>query len=109
VRKSLRASCGALVASAQPLRQDSRLLRRELVVRFDLPSGTLELNQNVVERLRDVAAGMAGHSSAARDLSLILGRALARSGGVALRRAELQTLMEVADAAGLAEIRDRLN
>jgi hypothetical protein len=79
------------------------------VVRLDLPSGALELHENIVEQLRDAAAEMAGPSSAARDLSLILGRALATSGGVALRRAELQTLIEVAEVAGLTEIHDRLD
>lgn len=73
-----------------------------------LPSGPFELEQAVVKRLRDTAAAMAGHSSAARDLSLVLERALVQGGGVALRRAEVQTLIEVADAAGLSEIRDEL-
>jgi hypothetical protein len=74
------------------------------VVRLDLPTGALELDEHVVERLRDAAAEMAGRSSAARDLSLVLDRALTAGGGVALRRAEVQTLMEVAKAAGLAEL-----
>jgi hypothetical protein len=58
------------------------------VVRLDLPTGALELDAHVVERLRDAAAEMAGRSSAARDLSLVLDRALTAGGGVALRRAE---------------------
>jgi hypothetical protein len=79
------------------------------VVRLDLPTRALELDAHVLERLRDAAAEMAGRSSAARDLSLVLDRALTTGGGVALRRAEVQTLMEVANAAGLAELRDQLD
>ncbi len=51
---------------------------------------------------------MAGRSSAARDLSLLLDRALERSVTVALRRAEGQTLLEVAEAAGLRDQLDSL-
>jgi hypothetical protein len=78
------------------------------MVHLDVPNGALELDKNVVERLRDAAAEKAGHSSSARDLSLVLARALRGRRGVALRRAEVQTLMDVADAAGLSELRDLL-
>jgi hypothetical protein len=79
------------------------------VVRLDLPDRLLELDEHVVERLRDASAEMAGRSSAARDLSLLLDRALAKGGGVALRRAEVQTLVEVADAAGLSDVRGQIH
>jgi hypothetical protein len=78
------------------------------MVHLDVPNGALELDKNVVERLRDAAAEKAGHSSSARDLSLVLARALRGRRVVALRRAEVQTLMDVADAAGLSELRDLL-
>lgn len=80
-------------------------------MRLSLPSGVLELDEQVIERLRDTAARMAGRSSAARDLSLVLDRALGGGGGggVALRRGEVQTLIEVADVAGVSELRDRLD
>jgi hypothetical protein len=77
------------------------------VVSLILPTGALQLDENIVEQLRDTAAAMAGRSSAARDLSLVLDRAI-NGGYVALRRAELQTLVDVVDAAGLSELRDRL-
>jgi hypothetical protein len=73
------------------------------VVRIDLPHGPVELDRVVVERPRDVAAASAGRSSAARDLSIVLTRALAELGTVALRRAELRTLLEVAETAGLRD------
>lgn len=79
------------------------------MVRLDLPTGALELNEHLVEQLRDAAAEMAGRSSAARDLSLVLDRVLARGGSVALRRAEVQTLIDVAEAAGISEIELGLN
>jgi hypothetical protein len=77
------------------------------MVRMNLPSGTLELDEAVVEQLRAAAAEMAGRSTAARDLSLVLDRALLSSRTVALRRAEVQTLIEVADSASLTELRER--
>src|SRR5690242_11831125 len=58
--------------------------------------------------LRDAAAGMAGRSSAARDLSLLLDRALEGARRVALRRAEVQTSWTLRKASRLAELRDRL-
>jgi hypothetical protein len=65
------------------------------VVRLDRPTGALEIDERVVERLRDAAAEMAGRSSATRDFSLVLERALTAGRVVALRRAEVQTLVEV--------------
>ena len=74
------------------------------VLRLDLPTGTLELDDRVAERLRDAAAAMAGRSSAARDLSIVLDRALSTGRAVALRRAEHQTLREVAETAGISDL-----
>jgi alkylated DNA nucleotide flippase Atl1 len=57
-----------------------------MMLRLDTPTGALDLDEHVVERVRDTAAAMAGRSSAAREVSLVLDRALSRGQGVALRR-----------------------
>jgi hypothetical protein len=71
---------------------------------FDLASGRVSLDADQVGQLRDAAAAQAGRSSAARDLSLLLDRALRDAKPVALRRAELQTLIQIATDAHLDEI-----
>ena len=75
---------------------------------FDLPSGQVSLEAHEVELLRDAAAAQAGSSVAARDLSLLLERALHDPRTVALRRAELQTLIEIAASVDLAEVVERV-
>lgn len=75
---------------------------------LDLPGGRLTLDAYEVTRLRDTAAAQAGQSSAARDLSLLLDRALQHGKPVALRRAEVQTLTHVAADAQLDELAARL-
>jgi hypothetical protein len=55
-------------------------------------------------RLRDTAAASAGRSSAARDLSLLLDRGLHRPQVLALRRAEAQTLAQLASRIGLVAL-----
>jgi hypothetical protein len=75
---------------------------------FDLPSGQVSLEAREVELLRDAAAAQAGSSTAARDLSLLLDRALSEPRPVAFRRAEVQTLIEIAASAGLTEVAERL-
>jgi hypothetical protein len=79
------------------------------MVHLDLPRQPLDLARDVVERLRDAAAAMAGRSSAARDLGLLLERALEGGRQVALRRGETKTLLEVARAAGLFEVVARVS
>ena len=76
---------------------------------FDLPSGQVSFEAGEVERLRDAAAAQAGNSIAARDLSLLLDRALNQPRPVAFRRAELHTLVEIAMSADLGEIAGRLD
>jgi hypothetical protein len=71
---------------------------------FDLPSGQVSLEAIEVELLRDVAAAKAGSSIAARDLSLLLNRALSAPRPVAFRRTEVQTLTEIATDADLIEV-----
>ena len=75
---------------------------------FDLPSGQVSFEAREVELLRDAAASQAGSSTAARDLSLLLERALHDPRTVAFRRAELHTLVEIAASADLGEIAERL-
>jgi hypothetical protein len=71
---------------------------------FDLPNGQVSLDADQVAQLRDAAAAQAGRSTAARDLSLLLARALEQVKPVALRRAEVQTLIQIATDAHLDEI-----
>jgi hypothetical protein len=80
----------------------------EAVISLDLPGGRTELRREDVSVLRDAAAAQAGRSSAARDLSLLLDRALERGSSVALRRAELQTLIEVAHDVALDDVATQL-
>ena len=75
---------------------------------LDLPNGQVSLEAHEVELLRDAAAAKAGSSTAARDLSLLLERALHDPRTVAFRRAELHTLVEIAVSANLGEIAGRL-
>ena len=75
---------------------------------FDLPSGQVSLEASEVELLRNAVADKAGSSIAARDLSLLLDRALNEPRPVAFRRAELQTLIEIAASVDLAEVAERL-
>ena len=84
----------------------SLMLVRHII--FDLPSGQVSFEAHEVEVLRDAAASRAGSSTAARDLSLLLDRALVAPRPVAFRRAELQTLIEIATSADLTEVADRL-
>jgi hypothetical protein len=75
---------------------------------FDLPSGQVSFEAREVGLLRNAAAAQAGSSIAARDLSLLLDRALNEPRPVAFRRAEVQTLIEIAASAGLTEVAERL-
>jgi hypothetical protein len=78
------------------------------VISFDLPGGRTDLRREDVSVLRDAAAAQAGRSLAARDLSLLLDRALERGSSVALRRAEVQTLIEVARDVALDDVAAQL-
>lgn len=76
---------------------------KQYTIRLDLPSGVLELAPADVGALRDAAAAEAGRSSAARDLSLLLDRALGQR-RLTLRRAEADALRAIAERAGLADL-----
>jgi hypothetical protein len=77
-------------------------------IRLDLPGRTISLDAAIVKELRDAAAAAAGRSSPARDLSLLLERAL-RQGTLTLRRAELETLINLARQRGLDLTAERLS
>lgn len=73
-------------------------------ISLDLPTRRIELEADQVAQLRDAAAARAGRSSAARDLSLLLDRALQQDKPIALRSAEVRTLIHIATDAELDEI-----
>jgi hypothetical protein len=68
---------------------------------LDIAGRRVDLDAGEIVRLRDAAAACAGRSSAARDLSLLLDRALQRHQVLALRRAEAHTLVQLARQIGL--------
>ena len=70
----------AVVPGERP--RASRLMRHVIL---DLPSGQVSLEASEGELLRDAAAAKAGSSIAARDLSLLLDRALNEPRPVARR------------------------
>jgi hypothetical protein len=75
------------------------------MVLMGLPGGWVELERDALVQVRAAAAAEAGWSSAARDLSLILERALRQARPpVALRRRELQTLIDVATRLGRSDL-----
>lgn len=68
---------------------------------LDVGGRRVDLDPGEAVRLRDAAAARAGRSSAARDLSLVLDRALHRGQILALRRSEVHTLAHLAGQLGL--------
>jgi len=73
-------------------------------VTLDIAGRRLDLAPADAARLRDAAAARAGASSVARDLSLLLERALERRRVLALHRSEAHTLAELASEIGLTAI-----
>lgn len=71
---------------------------------LDIRGHRVDLAPGEAVRLGDAAAACAGNSSAARDLSLLLDRALHRHQVLALRRAEAHTLAHLAEQVGLATL-----
>ncbi len=71
---------------------------------LDVGGRRVDLDPGEAEQLRDEAAACAGRSSAARDLSLLLDRGLRRHRVLALRRAEAQTLAQLATRIGLVAL-----
>ena len=74
--------------------------QRPVVV--DVAGRRIDLDPGEAIRLRDAAAACAGRSSTARDLSLLLDRALSRHRVIALHRAEAHTLAQLARQEGLS-------
>ena len=62
---------------------------------LDLGGRRVRVRRPVAQLLRDAAARRAGSSSAHRDLSLVLTRAIESGSLVALQRAEMRTLLEL--------------
>ncbi len=75
---------------------------------LDVAGRRVELTCSEALLLRDAAASQAGRSSRARDLSLLLERALTGPNLLALTRGELRALARVAEAAERGELAMRL-
>jgi hypothetical protein len=67
----------------------------------DVAGQRFDLDPADAARLRDAAAALAGTSSVARDLSVLLGHALQRRRVLALHRSEAQALLLLASEVGL--------
>lgn len=76
----------------------------QLPVTLDVGGRRVDLDRDEALRLRDAAAACGGRSSAARDLSLLLDRGLHQPQVLALRRAEAQTLAQLARGIGLVAL-----
>ena len=72
------------------------------VVTLDVIGQLVTLSEHEAEELRDAAAEEAGHSSARRDLSLLLDRALQTEKTFALNRAEARAFAELLGAASIS-------
>ena len=85
------------------------------MVELDILGATVSASKEAIARVRDLAAAQAGRSASARDLSLVLERALNARSKVALQRGETRALLDLIDQedpdlAALAEAaRARLN
>jgi hypothetical protein len=90
-----------LVLGSAASHGDGSETARQSPVVLDIGGRRVDLDRAEAVRLRDAAAAVAGRSSAARDLSLVLDRALSRRSVLALRRAEAQTLAQLAVEVGL--------
>ncbi len=89
-----------------PAAPDSTSDRGPVVL--DVAGRRVELTGSEALLLRDAAAAQAGRSSRARDLSLLLERALTGSNVLALSRGELQTLAQLAETANQGDLAMRL-
>ena len=78
------------------------------MVELDILGKTVSVPDAAVARLRELAAAEAGRSNTARDLSLVLDRALKTGAHVALHRGEARALVDLlanhSDDAELAEL-----
>lgn len=65
------------------------------VVEIDIFGQTVSATPGAVARLRELAAAEAGRSNSARDLSLVLDRALRTGAKVSLQRGEARALLKL--------------
>jgi len=83
-----------------------------MTVQLDINGQLVPLTRKQAERLRDGATAQASSSSALRDLSLVLDRAIRSKRVVALQHQELRALARLLtlypDEAGLAQLRRAL-
>ncbi|HEY5100708.1 MAG TPA: hypothetical protein VII54_11695 [Gaiellaceae bacterium] len=79
----------------------------ELVL--DVSGRRVEVSCADADRLKEAASREAGRSSVARDLSLLLNRALAGGGTLALRHGEVRTLTRMAESLGMSDLAARLS
>jgi hypothetical protein len=100
--------CGVLGSAASHV-GGSEAASEPCPVVLDIAGRRIEIAPGDATRIRDAAATRAGRSSAARDLSLLLDRALARGQVLALRRAEARTLAQLAGDVGLAMVAVQIN
>jgi hypothetical protein len=72
--------------------------RRSIMLELDLNGRVLSLSNEEARLLRDAAAREAGHSEAARNLSLLLDRGLKEHRRLALQRGEQRALRSLVEA-----------
>jgi hypothetical protein len=68
------------------------------MIELDIHGTKVAVSPSTVAQLRDLAAARAGLSSAQRDLSLTLDRALGTQAPVVLHRGEARALLELVEA-----------
>jgi hypothetical protein len=78
------------------------------VVHLDVLGQLLTLSEREAEELRGAAESDAGRSTARRDLSLLLERALETGTTIALSRAEARELLTLVSSGGLSSNLDLL-
>lgn len=76
---------------------------------LDVSGRRVDVSRADAGRLQEAASSEAGRSSVARDLSLLLERALAGGGALALRHGEANTLSRMAETLGLSDLAARLS
>ena len=76
---------------------------------LDVFGRRIEVSSEDAHCLQEAASLEAGRSSVARDLSLLLERALAGTNTLALRRSEAHTLCQLAEGLDLRELVARLS
>jgi len=104
VKRRATVRLSVVLVSAALHTHDSEADPRHGPVLLDVGGRRVSLDPEEAIRLRDSAAACAGTCSAERDLSLLLDRGLHLPQVLALRRAEAQTLAQLASRIGLAAL-----